>query len=242
MSRRRIVGRLPPDAEAILKAAAQVGTSGSIERTRAVEDAYRKTEELYPSLFQQEYLNMKVMLTDTRVAFADAIFEPKTVNGEGKPAYSITALLDPVKHKKVIAEVEAAIEEVARAKWGAKADGVLKQLRASDKTALHDGDTKAQYDGFEGMMFVSSRSNTRPLVIDRDKSPLVSSDGKPYAGCYCNVQVELWAQDNGFGKRVNAQLKGVQFVRDGDAFAGGAPADADDFGSLDDGNDADDLA
>ena len=242
MTRRLAIGRLPPDAEAILKAAAQVGQPGSIERARAIEDAYQKTEDLYPHLFQQEYRNMKIMLNDVRVAFTDALFEAKTVNGEGRPAYSVTALLDPVRHKKVIAEIEAGIDTVAKEKWGAKADAILKQLRASDKTALHDGDTKSAYDGFEGNLFISARSQTRPLVIDRDKSPLVAADGKPYAGCYCNVQIELWPQDNGFGKRVNAQLKGVQFVRDGDAFAGGAPASADDFGDISDGAAADDLA
>ncbi len=238
MTRHLAVGRLPPDAEVILQAAARTGAPGSLVRTRAIEDAYRKIETLYPELFKKEHNNMKIMLTDVRVAFTDALFEAKTVNGEGKPAYSVVPLLDPVRHAKLIKEIEAGEETVAKEKWGAKADAILKQLRAQDKAALHDGNTKASYDGFEGMKFLSARSQTRPLVIDRDKSPLVAADGRPYAGCYCNVQVELWAQDNGFGKRINTQLKGVQFVRDGDAFAGGAPASADDFTSLDAGADA----
>jgi len=32
----------------------------------------------------------------------------------------------------------------------------------------------------------------------------------------------LWAQNNQYGKRINAQLDGVQFVRDGDPFGDGA--------------------
>jgi hypothetical protein len=44
--------------------------------------------------------------------------------------------------------------------------------------------------------------------------------------------VEIWAQDNNYGKRINASLKGVQFVRDGDAFAGGGAASPDEFEDL----------
>lgn len=82
-------------------------------------------------------------------------------------------------------------------------------------------------------MYVSARSKTRPSVFDQQRQELTESDGKPYSGCYVNASIELWAQDNDFGKRVNAQLRGVQFLRDGDAFGGGArPADADEFDEI----------
>lgn len=181
---------------------------------------------------------MKIKLKNVRLAFP-SLFEAKTVNGEGKPAFSASFLLDPKDPQ--VKEIEAAIAATAKDKWGAKADAVLKQMRAGDKTCLHDGDTKSQYQGFENMLFISSRSATRPLVLDRDKSQLSEEDGVVYAGCYVNATVELWAQDNNYGKRVNAQLGGVQFVRDGDAFAGGgSAADEDDFDDLGDGADADD--
>ena len=134
--------------------------------------------------------------------------------------------------------------QVAKEKWGTKADQVFKQMKAGDKLCLHDGDTKAQYEGFEGMMFVSSRTKTRPLTLGggpNKKDPVVESDGVLYSGCYVNAVIELWAQDNQFGKRINAQLGGVQFYRDGDAFSGGgSAADEDDFEDLgDQGDDAD---
>jgi hypothetical protein len=75
-------------------------------------------------------------------------------------------------------------------------------------------------------------SKGRPLVIDRNRDPLTAADGKPYSGCYVNVSIDVWAQDNKYGKRINAQLKGIQFVRDGDAFGGGAPASPDEFEDL----------
>lgn len=169
---------------------------------------------------------MKVKLNNVRLSFP-SLFEAKTVNGEGKAAFSAVFLLDP-KDPQVKA-VNAAIEAVARDKWGVKAEATLKTLRAADKTCLHSGDLKANYAGFEGMLYISARNTLRPLVIDVNKAPLTQEDGKPYAGCYVNASIELYAQDNNYGKRVNATLAGVQFYRDGEHFGGGTIADADDF-------------
>lgn len=178
----------------------------------------------------------KVRLENVRLAFPN-LFEATTVNGEGKPAYSATFLL-PKDHPAVKA-VNAAIEKVAQEKWGAKAADILKSLRAAGKTALKDGDTKAEHSGFADNYFISSRNAVRPTILDSDKTPLVQADGKPYAGCYVNAIVEIWAQDNSYGKRINASLGGVQFFRDGEAFAGGAAASADEFDNVEEP--ADDL-
>jgi hypothetical protein len=173
---------------------------------------------------------MKVKLSNVRLAFP-ALFEAKTVNGEGDPKFGASLLIEPTD-KALIKTINTAIDDVAAEKWGAKAAGHLALMRKTDKVALHDGDLKAQYAGFAGMLYVSANSSTRPLVLDKDKSPLVAADGKPYGGCYVNATVELWAQDNKYGKRVNAQLLGVQFFADGDSFGGGAVGSADDFDDL----------
>ena len=68
--------------------------------------------------------------------------------------------------------------------------------------------------------------------MDVDKTPLVAENGKPYSGCFVNASLELWAQDNNYGKRVNATLMGVQFYKDGDSFSGGGVASEDDFDDL----------
>jgi hypothetical protein len=179
---------------------------------------------------------MKVRLVDTaahpcRLAFAQHLFTAGTVGGEGKPAFSVTAILDP-KHP-AIAELKAAEEKVAKEKWGEKAPAILKSIRAADKGVVHDGDKKAEYDGFPGNMFVSMRSEKRPNVYNNDGSQVTEADGIVYSGCYAHVMLEVWAQDNQYGKRINAQVTGVAFSRDGDSFGGGAaPASADDFADL----------
>jgi hypothetical protein len=183
---------------------------------------------------------MKLVLKNVRAAFLNA-FEAKAFEGGGgDPSFGGSFLVPPT-HPQV-KEIDAAIEAVAKEKWGAKATETLKQLRAKDKVCFRNGDDKASYDGFDGNMYVAASSKTRPLVIDRDKTPLVQSDGRPYSGCYVVASLEIWAQDNQYGKRVNATLKGVQFYADGDAFSGSTPASPDDFDDLSTGADADALA
>ncbi|KAK1548916.1 hypothetical protein Q3G72_030152 [Acer saccharum] len=180
---------------------------------------------------------MKIVLKNVRLAFLKC-WKAETVNGEGEPAFSASMIL-PKDHPQLPA-INAAILETAKAKWGAKTDAMMKQMKATDKLALHDGDTKSQYDGFEGNLFIAARTKTRPLTIGRDKAPVTEEDGVLYSGCYANVSIELWAQDNNYGKRINAQLGGIQFVKDGDAFAGGgSAADESDFDELEEGADAD---
>ena len=182
---------------------------------------------------------MKLKLLNVRLAFPQ-LFEAKTVAGEGKPAHSGTFLIDPADPQ--VKAINAAIDATAKEKWGAKADAILKQARAADKVCLHNGDLKATYDGFPGNLFISARNPLRPTVVDADKTPLTEKDGKPYAGCYVHVVLELWAQDNQYGKRVNATLMGVQFYKDGDSFTGGGVASEDDFEDISAGATADDLA
>ena len=169
---------------------------------------------------------MKLTLTNVRLAFPQ-LFEAKTVNGEGNPAFSASFLISPKDPQ--VKMIQEAVETVARERWGEKWEVMLKTIRAADKTCLHSGDLKSNYDGFEGMMFVASRNTLRPLVVDGNKTPLVAEDGRPYAGCYVNARIELWAMDNNYGKRINATLLGVQFYRDGDSFVGGGVASVDDF-------------
>lgn len=172
---------------------------------------------------QQDHI---AMLHNVRLAFAQ-LWTAKQVNNDGKAAFSAAFLMTP-DHPD-IAALRAIISQVAAAKWGVDGAETLKILIAGDRICLRNGDAKANYDGFAGNMYVSSRSPSRPLVIAQDRSALAESDGKPYSGCFVNAQIAVWAQQNTHGKRINAQLRGVQFLRDGDAFGGGGVAQPDEF-------------
>jgi hypothetical protein len=177
-----------------------------------------------------------VMLQDVRLSFANALFEAKQVQDQGDAKFSASFIIPPA-HPCVKA-IKDAMKKAAEEKWGAKAGEVFIALKAGDKLALRDGDTKPQYEGYKGNLFLNASNKIKPLVIDGNKSPLQASSGKPYAGCYVNGSIEVWAQDNKFGKRINATLKGVQFLRDGARLAGGGVASAEDFEAIPDADDA----
>lgn len=166
---------------------------------------------------------MKIMLRDVRLAFP-SLWKPTAPASGGEPAFSASFLM-PKSHPQM-AELKSALIAVAKEKWPTKFEEVLKALKAGDKLCLHDGDVKSDYEGYAGNMFVSARAKVKPTVIGAHREELLEQDGKPYSGCYVNASLELWAMDNNFGKRINAQLRGVQFVRDGDAFSGGSRAAA----------------
>jgi hypothetical protein len=179
-----------------------------------------------------------VKLTKVRLGFPD-LFEPDEKYNKFGACFPIEPGSENAK------QLAAAVTEAAKAKWGAKADGILTELKAKGRVSYQERPkTNANgevYDGFEGTYHVNATNDVRPAVIDKDTSPLTKADGRPYAGCHVVASVEIWAQDNSWGKRVNCTLRWVQFHSDGDAFSGGAPVSQDEFESIAEGAQAGDL-
>jgi len=173
----------------------------------------------------------KYIVRDARLSFPDA-FEAVQFQGQGPFQYRATFLVpSDSKQKK---EIDAAIRQVALDKWGAKAEAILKQAQATQKICFTDGDTKA-YNGYAGNWALVATRNIdagKPAIVDRGRRPISATDGIIYSGCYVNGTVELWAQDNSFGKTVRATLINIQFVKDGESFGGAAPATADGLDDL----------
>jgi len=171
----------------------------------------------------------KLKLENVRLSFPD-IWEPKSVRGSD-PKYAAHFFLDKEADAKQIEAVRAKIWAVAKAHWGDKAKAVCTGKKF--EKCLHEGSEKEDLDGYtDDMMYLTASSPRRPLVIDRDRSPLTKEDGRPYGGCFVNAIVRFWVQDNNFGQRVNAELMGVQFYKDGEPFGGSVPASPDDFENL----------
>ena len=172
---------------------------------------------------------MKVKLTDVRLTFPN-VWEPKSIKGSA-PKFSAAAII--MKGSTAMTTLGNAINAVGQEKWADKWPEVKKSLVAKDMVCLHDGDTKSEYEGYASNLFVNASSDVRPDVRDSDgKTALLPQDGKPYSGCYVDFIIDVWAQSNEFGKRVNAKLLGVQFRRDGPRLAGGATAADSDFEAI----------
>lgn len=173
----------------------------------------------------------RVMLLGVRLAFP-VLNEPEQFNGEGKPRYSATLLLEPGSPNDKACQ--AAMLAAAEAKWPGKGPAAVASLTKGLKVALADGDLKSQYDGFSGMKYVSahSQASNPPRLLDGQKKELPRNTPVIFPGCYVNASVDFWAQDNQWGKRINAQLRGVQYVKDGDSFGAGSAASPDEFDTV----------
>lgn len=166
-----------------------------------------------------------IRLNNVRLSFPE-LFEAKAFEEGGKKEFSASFLM--AKDHPAVAELRAAFAKIASDKWGEKAVATLQNLFRDERLCLHDGDRK-DYEGYAGNYFLRANNGVRPLVIDGQKNPLTAADGKIYSGCYVNATISLWAQDNKWGKRINANLRGVQFYKDGEAFSGGGTASVDEF-------------
>jgi hypothetical protein len=179
-----------------------------------------------------------ILLRDVRLAFPQ-IWEAATVGDSKEAAFSAAFLLHPTHPDLQL--IRDTIELVAQNKWPKNWETMLKSIEASDKTCLHNGNRKAEYAGYENNFFVNTRSKTRPTILDANKAPLTQADGRPYGGCYCNSRIQIWATENSYGRRISAQLAGIQFLRHSDAFSGGTVAQTDDFEDVAAGDDASGL-
>lgn len=184
-----------------------------------------------PALILKKEIRLDIKMKDVRLLYAAALFEPQRgPNGEGDPKHSATFGFSA--NHPVVAEIRAGFKKVAEEKWGAKAGDVFLALKAGDKLCLHDGDAKADKEGYKGILYLAASNKLKPLVIDGNLSPLAANSGKPYSGCYVNATVQLWAQDNRFGRRINASLKGVQFLRDGPRLSGGGVSSVEEYEAI----------
>lgn len=190
-------------------------------------------------------METKIRLNNVRIAFAQGIFEASVIGSDpnAKPRFGASFLLPP-DHPQ-LKQVEAIIDYVAQEKWKDKTAAIMKGIKAKDMTCLHDGDTKSQYDGYAGQLFITAaaQEGTPPSIYNADRTPFDAKKGhqRIYSGCYVNVVLTIWAQDNNFGKRINASLGGVQFFKNGDSFSAAAAASSDDFEEVTEGADAEDF-
>lgn len=175
----------------------------------------------------------KINIKNARLSFP-SIFRKATFQGVEANKYEATFLLDKDKDADQIAAIEKAIE-----KFKTETFGEGKAPKSLKLTGFMDGDTK-DYDGYANKMALKATTSRRTVVIDRDKTPLVEDDGRPYAGCYVNAIVSPWFSDHPTGgKQILFNLEGIQFYKDGEPFGDSSiSVDAFDvFGSDDDEDD-----
>lgn len=199
-----------------------------------------------------------IRLINVRASYPWVIKAQKNDSDDGEETYtfSIVALMSKETHgeamkmcRQVIAKLEA---EAPKGKPGSKPfkyAAAKKFIKNGD--AVDDDGDRVMGEECEGMWVVSARERNRPLLRGPNKDPETGKAerltpagaqqrGYFYGGCYVDVIIRPWAQDNKYGKRANAGLTAVQFRRHGEPFGQGriSEEDIDDsFDAEDDDND-----
>jgi hypothetical protein len=186
----------------------------------------------------------RIEVKKVRLAFP-VLHSPQQFQGQGPVAYSCDLILDPEKDADAVKAIDAAILAAAGELWNEKAKAIVTKLTKEGKVCFKreakTNKTGDAYAGFEGMYHITCRNGggdnrapTKPTLVDRDGTELLPSSGKPYGGCYVLAKLEIWAQDNSFGQRVNCSLRGIQFLKDGASFSGTSSASANEFTAYED--------
>ena len=133
---------------------------------------------------------------------------------EKKPKFSGRFLMPNDEFKAEKAALDAHLIKLQK-EW-------FKQKLPSANLFFRDGDETGKEE-FEDMWYVQASESLRPQVLGARKEVLQESNNVVYGGCYVNVLIRPWKQDNKYGRKINANLIGVQFKRDGERFGAERP-------------------
>ena len=175
-------------------------------------------------------MSTKIKLERVRLSFP-SVFKTAIYEGEDTGKYTATFLIPKAQTKikqKLDQMIEAALKEAK----------LKAALIPADNFCLRDGDDilvnkDGKYDSFEGHWVLKAGNSKRPTVINKDKSAIIEEDEIIYGGCWVNGIIDIWIQNNKWGKRVNANLHGIQFVKDDEPFGAGPIDVTDEFDDID---------
>jgi hypothetical protein len=166
-----------------------------------------------------EYSDGTILIKDVRASYPHVLVakkgkDPKT-GAPTDPKFSITALLPKKTHMAAKNLIKGRI------------DAILKEHKVealpAERYFLRNGNLAGKPDYMNHFtVSAGEREDRPPSVRDKNKVKLTRADAaKVFGGCWVNVLIRPWWQANAFGKRVNAGLVAVQFVRADDAFGEG---------------------
>lgn len=174
------------------------------------------------------------ILTPTGEAAFCFVFKPQPPmagSANKEPSFQLTLLYEEGDAR--LEKIRKAIEEVAVAKFGAKAPAMLKAGQL--KSPLRDAGGREWAEGKETF---TARTTDRPEVVNKDLEDIINQMDF-YPGCRARMDVWLYAFDKAGNRGVSAIMNSVQKMGDGERKSGRRPA-SDAFGGADD-DDAENL-
>lgn len=179
-----------------------------------------------------------IHLSNVRLSFPKLVEAEAPKNTPNAQKKFAADLLLPVNHPDY-ARFMAEIGKCASEKWKENANTILQLCQNERKNRCYgmgtekiDKKTLKPYVGYENVAYISASSdeNHPPSIVRADATVCDNANTmerqslarKLYGGCYVNVVVRPWCQDNQFGRAVRCELLAIQFLKDGEAFGEGA--------------------
>lgn len=183
------------------------------------------------------YSDGTIRIDNVRMSYAhlDAPYRGKNKRDDGGEApakYSLVSICNKETHDDMHAAVTAFIK---------------KMLSDADVTVgkkdwfIRDGDDAGK-DEYEGAWTVSASELRKPKCRDRQGNLVDDTDDIRemfQSGYWANVLIRPWLQQNDYGRKVNAGLVGVQFVKKDKTFGQGDIDESDVWEAVE-GDDGDD--
>lgn len=169
----------------------------------------------HPNLVIRE--DGSLLIKNVKLSYPN-LMEPYVDQAGKAGKYSAKFLLPQDTHKAEIQALNGIIGKMAMEKF--------KQRPAAGNAFLRNGEMTGK-DEDVPFFIVSASEKVRPACYARDGKTVITKENAAellYAGAIVSVLVTPWAQDNKFGKKINANLLAVQFVNHGPRI-GRAPAD-----------------
>ena len=160
-----------------------------------------------------------------RVSFPQ-VFVPKAIDPTQPAKYSIQMLFDKVfenpKDQELWNNMKDALKGAIAAKWPDAANRP-KNIRIP----FRDG---AEKEGFEGygadVVFMNASSKDKPGIVDQNKN-VITDPSQFYAGCYARATLTVYAYTKVGNNGISFGLQNLQFMGNGNPFAGRKKASED---------------
>lgn len=163
-----------------------------------------------------------IMLEGLRCSYPNVLTKFKGDDENAQAKFGIVLLLPKKKAFRPARElINARIDELLK-------ENKVKNLKADNKF-LRDGDLSGKEEN-ERHWTINASESKRVVVRDNKRDPKTNKprvlkkgedDDRIYGGCFVNAVIRPWFMNNKWGRKVNAGLVAVQFVKDGEAFGEG---------------------
>lgn len=174
------------------------------------------------------------IVKDTKVVFGPCrlsythVFSKYAPDGDAANGKYMTNVLVPKEEKETIKAIQQAIDAAKKAAITSKWNG--KEPKKLDMP-LRDGDDKEDDEVYSDHFYVNAKSNTRPGVCDKNKTPIVDED-EVYSGVWAIVSVTFYGYDVSGNRGVACGLNNIMKFKDGERLGGRASAESD-FADID---------